>query len=267
MGGEAGMPAAGGNGALCADVTCGYGQHCVAGDCASICDDGEVFCSGSCIDPKTSGLFCGASGSCDEGAGPNGQTPPLGTGGEGAGGAGGADAGSNPDAGERCADGFSCQAGKCTYQGLAPGSDAVVTRNGFSVQCKEWVDDVCVKPWLQIPLAAVKTVPDCGEGFDTTALRPVWVYDEGVEEASTFCWVATGNSNYRSLSVEAAQAEECGWMYGTFYEPQLDCQDFRRYSPVDSPGDIPDITWSFDLLSGDGCRIGNYTSFQCYWGE
>lgn len=262
-GGEGGVPAVD----LCIGVKCAYGQECVDGACESACATGKIMCSDSCIDPKIDNLFCGAVKTCDKGAGPNPQTPPLGEG--GAGGAGGAPsdvAAPNANAGERCAVGYSCLAGKCTFNGLKPGSDVVFKRDGFSVQCKEWTNNVCTKPWIQVPLNAVKTVPNCAEPIDTTTLRPVWFGgNDGEEEARTFCWIATGNSNVRSHNTNGASSMECGWMYG-MYEPQtLDCQDYRRYALVDSPGDIPDITWSFDILTGGGCRFGTYSEFECYW--
>jgi hypothetical protein len=50
---------------------CGQGQVCSNGGCAISCQPGQVNCGGSCIDPKTSPQFCGASGAC--GAGGNGS--------------------------------------------------------------------------------------------------------------------------------------------------------------------------------------------------
>jgi hypothetical protein len=43
---------------------CPIGEVCMAGQCQTVCATGFVDCGGTCIDPKTSNLFCGASGNC-----------------------------------------------------------------------------------------------------------------------------------------------------------------------------------------------------------
>src|SRR6185503_8750996 len=140
------------------------------------------------------------------GDGPNPQTPAGGVGlggaggAEGAGGFGGVGDVSHPLAGENCAVNAECSQGQCIYNGLVPGSDAVVMRDGFSVQCKEWTGDVCIRPWIQVPLSAVVDPMAPNQCIDdSTSLRPVWFYGGGDEEAQTFCWIATGTSQYTTV--------------------------------------------------------------------
>ena len=256
---------AGGNGgaaALCVGVECPYGEECQAGECESTCVRGRILCNGDCIDPALSSEFCGATSGCDNGQGPNPQGSPVG--------AGGAASEAMPSAGEHCAEGFSCQTGECQYSGLLPGSDVVRSRGGFGVQCTEWVGNVCVKPWIQIPQTAVVDPTPGNTCIDNdVVMRPIWHWSDGDAEARSFCWIATGSSEYRSVDPGALASAECGWMYGDFVTnvspPVPDCTTFRRYSEVDSPGDLPNVVWSFDLITGEGCRNGNFSAIECYW--
>jgi hypothetical protein len=101
--------------------------------------------------------------------------------------------------------------------------------------------------------------------LDASSLRPVWFYSDAAVEAKVWCYIATGNSVPRSFTTGGPSSSECGWMYGTFDHPALDCADFRRYSEVDSPGDIANTSWSFDKLTDAGCRSGQYPTFECAW--
>jgi hypothetical protein len=73
------------------------------------CTGGQVNCGGTCIDPKTNGQYCGASGSCGGGAG------------------GSAGTACDSDAGEMCingACGVTCQATQTVCGGPDSGADA-----------------------------------------------------------------------------------------------------------------------------------------------
>ena len=72
----------------CADTsageTCAEGHVCAAGQCVLSCQDGQLDCDGTCIDPLSDPVYCGATGNCK-----------------------------GIDVGETCADGHVCAAGMC----------------------------------------------------------------------------------------------------------------------------------------------------------
>ena len=76
-----------------AGTACSAGQACVQGSCSASCGGTLVACGGSCIDPATSGTYCGASGDCGV------------TGGS---------------AGTACAAGQQCVTGICSYYTAYP---------------------------------------------------------------------------------------------------------------------------------------------------
>ncbi len=265
-GGEGGGVADMGGGDMadaCANVDCIYGNTCEDGNCVSLCNEGEIYCGGHCIDPLSNDRYCGATAGCD-----GGNT-------EGIGGASGFDFGGfggdsnwRDTAGEWCEDAYSCEAGTCEQVSLYPGSNAVVEREGFRVQCQQWNGDICEKPYIAISAERILEqgkVEGCVD--DTTTLRPIWNYDEGQEEAQTFCAVATGNSEVIAVNVASGiSALLGGWMYGSFSdlgEQPVECVDFRNYSDVNSPGDVPNVVWSFELMTK--IRAGQFTSMTCAW--
>ena len=48
---------------------CSAGEVCSAGMCSLSCETGMVNCAGTCVDPSTSRLFCGATSGCGNGGG------------------------------------------------------------------------------------------------------------------------------------------------------------------------------------------------------
>jgi hypothetical protein len=248
----------------CSAVECAYGEECVEGSCRDICANGQVYCDGSCIDPLTNQQFCGALPGCDQGLGS--LLPAAGDAGGGADPDGGAV--SRPaSAGENCGAGGVCVNGTC-QEPMTPGSDAVVERDGFAVRCTQWEETVCVKPWIRIGESRI-VAQGSPEGCidDTESLRPIWWYDDGEAEARTFCYVATGNANASYSTEDGVAGEHGGWMYGQYVglgdEPQCDEYDFRKYAEVDSPGDLDNIVWSFDLMSE--VRGGEFLRIECEW--
>jgi hypothetical protein len=149
-----------------------------------------------------------------------------------------------------------------------PGLHSPVEREGFKARCELWDGDVCLKPWLVIPRERV--VDPTGDDIcidDATSFRPVWYFNDGEEEAQTFCWIATGSSRYESFTRDATKSEECGWMFGGFSDgnhvnPTCN-DDAARPSEVDMPGPIGNIVWSFELMSE--CRAGSFTAMECNW--
>lgn len=239
---------------------CKYGTSCVAGACKPDCPAGEVFCNGACIDPKTDAQFCGATLGCDNGEGPNGL-----------GGMGGAP---NPKAGETCVAGQECIDASCVFTAMVPGSNAVIQREGFSVQCMAWAGSVCVEPYIQIPKSAVTvfdttTAVDVSECIaDFTSLRPLWYYDSAEDQAATFCWIATGSTDYVSAGYGDTSATElCGWMYGSptasVGSPTCEGSTARNYTEVAVPNVAVNLTWSFDGM--DYCRTGEFVTYECVW--
>ncbi len=80
---------------------CGQDDVCRDGVCVSskdACSDGEINCSGACVDPQSDANFCGASGDCD-----------------------------GSQAGTRCSDGETCENGSCVSGSTGPGS-IVITK-------------------------------------------------------------------------------------------------------------------------------------------
>jgi hypothetical protein len=252
---------AGSPGDSCADTDCVYGSECVEGQCVPLCPEGEVYCQGGCIDPLTEEKFCGATAGCDAGEGPN----PV----SGMGGAGGGAGLGRETAGEHCDALSGCVEGNCKPLFLVPGSDAVVERDGFAVRCTQWDGAVCVKPWIRIGASRV-VAQGSAEGCidDTTSLRPIWYYDMGDAEAQTFCQVAVGTSNAQFSNTNGPNESLSGWMYGAFTSgsaPAVQCDDsgFRNYSEVDSPGELDNVIWSFDVMSE--VRTGRFLTIECEW--
>ncbi|MDP3277992.1 MAG: hypothetical protein Q8Q09_22595 [Deltaproteobacteria bacterium] len=76
-----------------AGAVCTMGQVCSMGACTLSCSGSSIACSGSCIDPNTNRMFCGATTTC-----------------------------TGPTAGVACAAGEVCLSGRCTRGGCATGT-------------------------------------------------------------------------------------------------------------------------------------------------
>ena len=240
----------------CAAIECTYGSQCVDGECQPLCSEGEVYCSGGCIKPLTDQQFCGATLGCDGGTGPNSSL----------GGAGGQSG--EGTAGEACSDIAECVEGACKDTVVVPGSNAVIERDGYAVRCDQWEGRVCVKPWIRIDASRiVKQGSDEGCVDDTTSFRPVWFYDDGEAEAVTFCQVAVGSDHALFSTDDLIEETHGGWMYGVFAstedEDPLCDDDFRKYAEVDGPDNVPNVVWSFDLMSEE--RPGEFLRIECDW--
>jgi hypothetical protein len=61
-----------------AGAACSAGQVCSAGTGALSCQAGLINCNGTCVDPKSSRLYCGATGACGAGGGSAGTACTLG---------------------------------------------------------------------------------------------------------------------------------------------------------------------------------------------
>lgn len=76
-----------------AGTTCTGAQVCSGGMCLGVCPAGTIDCNGSCVDPLSNRMFCGATGNC-----------------------------MGPNAGRACASGEVCVNRLCTAGGCATGT-------------------------------------------------------------------------------------------------------------------------------------------------
>lgn len=152
-----------------------------------------------------------------------------------------------------------------TQAKLEPGdTTSVISRGGFSVQCKLWNGNVCVEPWIGMNAKAITApTPNCID--QPSKLRPMWDAGDLESQARAFCRIATGSSSYVSFSSDGATSEQAGWNYISNSEPNTSCANppnYRRYSLVKVPGQ-PERRWSFDNFSQS--RNGRFSTYECNW--
>jgi hypothetical protein len=97
---------------------------------------------------------------------------------------------------------------------------------------------------------------------DTTSLRPVWDYTQPAT-ASTWCWIATGDSTVVATATSADPTSSGSWMYVWDTDGEL-CDD--SYGRHPSTVDIPVVgaqIWSFDDASY--VRSGYFMNVTCNW--
>jgi hypothetical protein len=152
-----------------------------------------------------------------------------------------------------------CQTG---LNALHPGDTTrVVTNSGYRARCDAWSGMTCTEPYIAMNTAHV-TAPDPHCIDDTTSLRPMWWSDLDMQ-ATTWCWIASGDSNPLAAGMSAATVTASGWMYtdaGSL--PICDDGGGRHYSTVAIPV-VGEQTWSFDDTSWT--RDGSFSTYQCNW--
>ena len=165
---------------------------------------------------------------------------------------------------EECDDGNDLSGDGCNSQcllvtNLQPGdTTSVVEREGFKIQCKQWVGQQCHEVWFRIPPAAVSQMAPCGVD-DLDTLRPMW-HGSVVEQCKTVCWIATGDPTCLWSQSDVKNGSASGWMYTA---SGINCDsDGRQQSEVDVPT-VGKQVWSFDKFSWQ--RSGHFSGYQCNW--